>query len=62
MQGYWNNPEATASSIVTIDGKRTFLTGDKGKTGDKGGKPRLSADLNEAEVVIVNYRSLFFVD
>jgi len=28
MQGYWNNPEATASSFIEIDGKRFLRTGD----------------------------------
>eukprot|EP00730_Choanoeca_flexa_P015874 TRINITY_DN7388_c0_g1_i1.p1 TRINITY_DN7388_c0_g1~~TRINITY_DN7388_c0_g1_i1.p1 ORF type:complete len:652 (+),score=132.66 TRINITY_DN7388_c0_g1_i1:121-2076(+) len=30
MQGYWNNPEATAAAIIDIGGQRAFLTGDKG--------------------------------
>lgn len=28
MQGYWNNPGATASSFIEIDGKRFLRTGD----------------------------------
>jgi fatty-acyl-CoA synthase len=28
MQGYWNNPEATASAFIEIDGKRFLRTGD----------------------------------
>jgi fatty-acyl-CoA synthase len=28
MQGYWNNPEATAASFVEIEGKRFLRTGD----------------------------------
>jgi len=28
MLGYWNNPQANASSFVVIDGKRFFRTGD----------------------------------
>ena len=28
MQGYWNNPEATTSSFIEIDGKRFLRTGD----------------------------------
>jgi len=28
MQGYWNNPEATADSFIEIDGKRFLRTGD----------------------------------
>jgi fatty-acyl-CoA synthase len=31
FKGYWNNPEATASACVEIDGKRFLRTGDLGR-------------------------------
>ena len=36
MKGYYQNPEATAEAITTIDGARAFRTGDKGKLDANG--------------------------
>ncbi|HTW83619.1 MAG TPA: long-chain-fatty-acid--CoA ligase [Candidatus Sulfotelmatobacter sp.] len=36
MQGYWNQPEATAEVFVELDGKRFFRTGDLGYVDDEG--------------------------
>ena len=36
MQGYWNNPEATADAFVEIDGKRFLRTGDLAIVDDDG--------------------------
>jgi fatty-acyl-CoA synthase len=36
MQGYWNNPEATAAAFVEIDGKRFLRTGDLAMVDDEG--------------------------
>ncbi len=36
MQGYWNNPEATAEAFVEIDGKRFLRSGDLGYVDDEG--------------------------
>lgn len=36
FQGYWNRPEANASSFVELDGKRFFRTGDLGQTDEEG--------------------------
>jgi len=36
MQGYWNNPDASAEAFVQIDGKRFLRTGDLGRVDDDG--------------------------
>jgi fatty-acyl-CoA synthase len=36
MQGYWNNPEATAAAFVEINGKRFLRTGDLARVDDDG--------------------------
>lgn len=36
MQGYWNNPGATADTFVEIDGKRFLRTGDLGRVDEDG--------------------------
>jgi len=36
LEGYWNNPEATAAAFVEIDGQRFFRTGDLGRTDEDG--------------------------
>ena len=36
MQGYWNNPQATADSFVTLDGKRFLRTGDLAQVDEDG--------------------------
>jgi fatty-acyl-CoA synthase len=36
MQGYWNQPEATAEVFIELDGKRFFRTGDLGYVDDEG--------------------------
>jgi voltage-gated potassium channel len=36
FKGYWNNPEATRSTFVEIDGKRWFRTGDLGRVDEDG--------------------------
>jgi fatty-acyl-CoA synthase len=36
MQGYWNQPEATAETFVEIDGKRFLRTGDLAYVDDEG--------------------------
>jgi len=36
MQGYWNNPEATAAAFVEIDGKRFLRTGDLAQVDEDG--------------------------
>ena len=36
MQGYWNDPEATAAAFVEIDGKRFLRTGDLARIDDDG--------------------------
>ena len=36
MQGYWNNPEATAAAFVEIDGKRFLRTGDLARVDEDG--------------------------
>jgi len=36
MQGYWNQPAATAEAFIELDGKRFFRTGDLGYVDDEG--------------------------
>ncbi len=36
MLGYWNNPQATADSFVTLDGKRFLRTGDLAQVDEDG--------------------------
>jgi fatty-acyl-CoA synthase len=36
MQGYWNQPEATAQALVEIDGKRFLRTGDLAYVDEEG--------------------------
>ena len=36
MQGYWNNPKATAEVFIEIDGKRFLRTGDLARTDEDG--------------------------
>jgi len=36
MQGYWNQPEATAEAFVQVDGKRFLRTGDLAYVDDEG--------------------------
>ena len=36
FKGYWNNPEATRSTFVEIDGKSWFRTGDLGRVDAAG--------------------------
>ena len=36
MRGYWNNPQATADSFVTLDGKRFLRTGDLAQVDEDG--------------------------
>jgi len=36
FKGYWNNPEATRSSFIDIDGRRYFRTGDLAKVDGEG--------------------------
>jgi len=36
MRGYWNNPQATANSLVTLDGKRFLRTGDLAQVDEDG--------------------------
>jgi fatty-acyl-CoA synthase len=36
MQGYWNNPQATADSFITLDGKRFLRTGDLAQVDEDG--------------------------
>ena len=36
MQGYWNNPDASAEVFVQIDGKRFLRTGDLGRIDEDG--------------------------
>jgi len=36
MQGYWNNPQASADSFVTLDGKRFLRTGDLAQVDEDG--------------------------
>lgn len=36
FEGYWKQPQATASAFVEIDGKRFFRTGDLGRTDEEG--------------------------
>ncbi|MGJ7918581.1 long-chain fatty acid--CoA ligase [Massilia sp. LXY-6] len=36
MQGYWNNPQASAESFVEIDGKRFLRTGDLARLDEDG--------------------------
>lgn len=36
MQGYWNNPQATTDSFVTLDGKRFLRTGDLAQVDEDG--------------------------
>lgn len=36
MKGYWNRPEDTAKSFITIDGKEFFRTGDLGYMDEEG--------------------------
>jgi fatty-acyl-CoA synthase len=36
FDGYWNNPQATAESFVTVDDKRFFRTGDLGRIDEEG--------------------------
>eukprot|EP00045_Choanoeca_perplexa_P009624 m.93125 g.93125 ORF g.93125 m.93125 type:complete len:619 (+) comp14973_c0_seq1:50-1906(+) len=47
MQGYWSNPEATANSIVTINGQPTFLTGDKGYLDSKTNQLRITGRIKD---------------
>ena len=36
MQGYWNQPEATAASFIEIEGRRFLRTGDLGRRDEDG--------------------------
>ena len=36
MQGYWNNPQASAETFIDIDGKRFLRTGDLARTDEDG--------------------------
>jgi fatty-acyl-CoA synthase len=36
FQGYWRNPEATASAFMEFEGRRFFRTGDLGRTDEDG--------------------------
>ncbi len=36
MQGYWNNPEATAAGFIELDGKRFLRTGDLAYVDEEG--------------------------
>lgn len=36
MQGYWNNPQATADVFIQLDGKRFLRTGDLGRMDEEG--------------------------
>ena len=36
MRGYWNNPQASADSFVTLDGKRFLRTGDLAQVDEDG--------------------------
>ncbi len=36
MQGYWNNPQATAEVFIQVDGKRFLRTGDLGRMDKEG--------------------------
>jgi fatty-acyl-CoA synthase len=36
MRGYWNNPQATTDSFVTLDGKRFLRTGDLAQVDENG--------------------------
>ena len=36
MQGYWNNPQASADSFITLDGKRFLRTGDLAQVDEDG--------------------------
>jgi len=36
MLGYWNNPQATADSFITLDGKRFLRTGDLAQVDEDG--------------------------
>ncbi len=36
FQGYWKNPQATASAFIELDGKRSFRSGDMGRVDEDG--------------------------
>ncbi|WP_345783878.1 AMP-binding protein, partial [Stenotrophomonas sp. YIM B06876] len=36
MQGYWNQPQATAEAFIEIDGKRFLRTGDLAQVDEDG--------------------------